>query len=193
MTDSTPPSDFLARLAEALGAYGVTDFAVTGGAALGAWVPPRETRDVDLCAVVPAASIPRMLARYDGVRGGTGEIPDVMRLSIGSWDIDVFPVKDDYDMTCLGRATEADIGGVRLKVVTPEDFVIHKLVKLRVDRRRLLQDATDLRAVIAAKRTALDFDYLRRWLPAVEAAFVEHAGAMSDADLVQRLSALPQR
>jgi hypothetical protein len=72
-------------------------------------------------------------------------------------------------------------------VVAAEDLLIHKLIKLRTDRRRILQDAADLRGVIDGQRDNIDWVYLDRWLPAAEAKLLRDIPVIADDELVQRL------
>ncbi len=187
MSAATPdgPADALARLSGVLRRFGVTEYAVTDGIALGVWTAPRETRDIDLCGALPAASVDRLLAQHDGIRSGPGEMPDLVRFRVGSWDVDLFVTKSEYDREVLRRAVEVEVAGVRLRVVTPEDLVIHKLVKLLTDKRRLLQDAADLRALMSSR--ALDKEYLRRWLPPADFALVDRLPALDEEELARAL------
>lgn len=54
----------------------------------------------------------------------------------------------------------AAVDGIEVKVVTPEDLLIHKMLKLRTDRRRLLQDLADVRAVVEARGDRLEWDHV---------------------------------
>jgi hypothetical protein len=86
----TEPQDPLAvveRLVAALRFYDVVDIAVTGSTALGVWAAPRQSRDVDLCAIVPRDSVQRILARFDGISSGPSDHPDVLRLRFLGWDV----------------------------------------------------------------------------------------------------------
>ena len=75
----------------------------------------------------------------------------------------------------------------RAGVVTPEDLLIHKMIKLRTDRRRLLQDLADIRAVAESQVDRLDWSYVRNWLPAEESAWLEDAARLDEETLVRRL------
>jgi predicted nucleotidyltransferase len=182
-----PTGELLALVVRALHDHGVDDLAFTGGVAVGVWAEARQTRDVDVCGTLPPAEVNRLLAQRDGMRTGPGEIPDAVRFRVGDWDIDLFLCKDEYDRTCLGRAVPAEIDGVSVRVVTAEDLLIHKLIKLRTDRRRLLQDVADMRAVITEQGDRLDWDYLRRWLPAVEADLLTTVASSTDDELLRRV------
>ncbi|MBX3188149.1 MAG: nucleotidyltransferase [Labilithrix sp.] len=167
--------------------HGVDDFAFTGGVAVGVWSAPRQTRDVDVCGTLPAAEVDRLLAIRDGVRGGAGALPDMVRFRIAGWDIDLFVSKSDYDRECLRRAIEVEVDGTEVRVVTVEDLLIHKMIKLRSDRRRILQDLADVRAVVDVQRGRLDWSYVEKWVPVDELALLRAISTSSDEDLLQRL------
>jgi hypothetical protein len=176
----------LERLTAVLESHGVREYAFTGGVAVGVWATPRQTRDLDLCGVLPPIELDRLLALRDGIRSGAGAMPDLVRFRVQDWDVDLFACNGAYDRRCLDRAVAADLGGVAIRVVTPEDLLIH-MMKLRSDRRRMLQDLADLRAVIEAQHARLDWSYLREWLPVGEAAFLTAVATESDESLVRRL------
>jgi hypothetical protein len=184
---SERPAAVLAELKRALNQLGISEYAVTGGLALGFWVRPRQTMDIDLVGVLPIASVDRLLALHDGMRVGPEPVPDIVRFRIGRWDVDFFASKSKYDLEALGRAVEVDLDGERIRVVTPEDLIIHKLIKLRADNRRLLQDAADLRALVTARGEQIDYGYLEGWLPSAEADAVRDIPKLADDELVRRL------
>lgn len=103
------PLALAGRLTSALAGYGATDICVTGSTALGVWATPRQSRDLDVCARVPAAAVTRILARFDGIADGTPETATVLRLSFLRWDVDVFVmVADDaYESICGARGRDA--------------------------------------------------------------------------------------
>jgi hypothetical protein len=180
--------EILAFLSETLTRYGVTRFALTGGIAFSCWVSPRFTKDFDLCAVVSKDAADRLVARFDGVSTGPFELPHTLRLSIGSWDVDVFVAHTDYDENCLARAVETEIAGHRIRVVTPEDLIVHKLIKLRDDKSKLLLDASDLRELLGLP--SMNLDYVRQWARPAEYQVVAEAKTLSPSAFVQRLEAL---
>ena len=110
----------------------------------------------------------------------------MVRFRVGGWDVDLFVAKSDYDRECLSRALLVDVDGQPARVVTAEDLLIHKMIKLRTDRRRLLQDLADLKAVIAARGTQLDWTYIDRWLPAGESALIHSVAGATDEELARR-------
>jgi hypothetical protein len=191
VTDSVDPSlpAALGRLSTVLAGFGVTDFAVSGGVAVGVWASPRTTRDIDLCGSLPPDSLDAKLSVLDGMRFGPQSLPDSIRFALGPWDVDFFVAKSDYDRACLSRALPVEMLGATLRVVTAEDLLIHKLMKLRTDRRRILQDLADLRAVIVARAHELDHEYLRAWLSPSDAELLAAISDLDDEDLVKRILA----
>jgi predicted nucleotidyltransferase len=182
-----PAGAILERIARVLRSHEVVDFAFTGGVAVGVWAAPRQTKDVDLCGSLPVAQVDRLLGLQDGIRSGSGELPDIVRFRVDDWDVDLFVSKDAYDRECLRRAIAVEVDGVQVRVVTAEDLLIHKMIKLRHDRKRLLQDLADVRAVVDARGDGLDWEYIRRWALPGESAWLEEVARSTDEQLVRRL------
>jgi hypothetical protein len=170
-----------------LQSHRVVDFAFTGGVAVGVWAAPRQTKDIDLCGSLPVGEVDRLLALRDGIRSGPEELPDFVRFRVGDWNVDLFVSKGPYDEECLRRALSTEIDGVPARVVTAEDLLIHKMIKLRYDRKRLLQDLADVRAVVDARNDQLDWDYVRRWARPEESAWLDKVAHSTDEELVRRL------
>jgi len=159
---------------------------LTGSAALGIWTTPRQSRDIDLCASVPAEAVPKLLARFDGIAAGPSDDPGALRLNFAGWDIDVFVVGDDpYYDDCARRAVHIDTPFGPIAVATAEDLLIHKLIKLRTDRRRFLQDLADMRALLETGGQRLQWEHLQRWLPPAEADFLRRLRDLSDEEIAQ--------
>jgi hypothetical protein len=181
-----PVEEDLARLVRALEGLGIRNFALTGGAAYGVWVEPRETRDLDVCAELPQAALMPLLAHFDGMRFGASEVPDIVRFRIGDWDVDLFVAKYPDDFECLARAVPVALGSATVRIVTAEDLMVHKLRKLRSDRRRVLQDAADLRTIFAQK-SDLDWSYVQSHLGPDDLALLDSIRRLSDDEFLERL------
>lgn len=180
-----PGGAILARVVAALKSHGVSECAFTGGVAVGVWARPRQTRDIDVCGVLPLDEVDRLLALRDGLRSGPEALPDLVRFRVGDWDVDLFVCKDEYDRTCLERAVAAEVDGQEVRVVTAEDLLIHKMIKLRSDRRRFLQDLADIRSVVEAQAAGLDWSHVRAWLPKEEADVLESVASVDDETLAR--------
>ena len=113
----------------------------------------------------------------------------MVRFSVGQWDVDLFVSKTPYDMVCLQRAAQVEVLGTKVKVVTPEDLLIHKALKLRTDRRRILQDVADLRSLLAARGASIDWAYLKQWLRPAEADLLTSLLTLDDEAVLRRLLA----
>lgn len=178
----------LAALFEIFERYRIKPVALTGGVAFSIWVTPRYTKDFDFCAVVPEEAVAKLLARFDGHPSGPERVPRIIRLRIGSWEVDVFVVHSEYDKECLARATTGNFLGLNVTVVSPEDLLIHKLIKLRDDKSKILQDASDIQAILAAHK--VDGEYLARWLAPEQASIIESGHELSASELVSKLEQL---
>ena len=75
-----------------------------------------------------------------------------------------------------------------MKVVSAEDLLIHKLIKLRSDRRRILQDVADMRSVLAARGAELDRSWLERWLVPADRELLDVVASPDDEELLRRLA-----
>ena len=67
----------------------------------------------------------------------------------------------EYEQEALRRAQPTAIEGAAVRIASPEDIIIHKMI---AGRPRDLEDV----ASIVAKLPALDMDYLSRWLRVFE-------------------------
>lgn len=153
---------------------------------MGVWAEPRQTRDIDVCGVLPLGEVDGLLAVRDGIRSGAEELPDIVRFRVGEWDVDLFVSKGAYDRACLGRAVSVEVDGTQVRVVSAEDLLIHKMIKLRSVRRRLLQDLADIRAVVSAQAERLDWSYVRLWSRPLEAEFLEAVAPSTDEELIRK-------
>lgn len=188
MVVAAEPAAALGALVEALAQFHVSAFALTGGIAFGVWVEPRHTQDFDLCARITRDAAERLAARFDGQPIGGGSVPSIVRFEVAGWQVDLFAALTAYDDECLARAERIELLGHVVPVVRPEDLILHKLLKLQDDKRRLAQDAADLTALLALD--ALDWGHLERWLPSVRGDFLHRGEPLPLDVLIRHLQAL---
>ena len=165
--DLADPIAVLLAAADALGKAGI-EVAAFGGLALAAYGTPRETRDADLAVVsgagadaaaaLAAVGIESLVA-FDRVRFGGNRITRVTLVpAVGAPDLNtvdlVEPLSPRYARDVLTRSFAGVLRGQPLRIVTPEDFVIMKLLSTR---QRDLDDAV---AVLAALSSRLDVAFL---------------------------------
>jgi len=160
--------------------------ALYGGLLLAAYGEPRETRDVDLAVVDLATQAARdALAKagidsevsFEETRFGGLLVARLMLLggeaTLGLNTVDlVRPRSARYAEAALGRAVSAPLRDRTVRVLTPEDFVLFKLLSTRdldlddavsVKRRGEGLDEDLIRREVAAlAREIPDFDVRRR-------------------------------
>ena len=147
------------------------EYAVMGGIAVRAHGIPRPTQDVDFTAAIPRE---RLRELFDAASRLGYSIPEefasglvdqvagmplvrVRRYAEGRGiDVDVFLAESPFQRQLLARARLEQIDDTPLRVVTPEDLI---LLKLLARRPRDLADVGD----ILFTQGQLDEAYLRQW------------------------------
>jgi Nucleotidyl transferase of unknown function (DUF2204) len=167
--DLSDPTSAALLCAEALDRAGLSH-ALYGGLVLAAYGEPRETHDVDMAVVdLSAESARRALESagmecriaFDGVVYGGLSLGRVTllggegHLGLNMLDL-VRPRSPRYAAAALGRATEDDLRGRRIRVVAPEDYVIFKALATR-DR-----DVEDAASVVRRVGDVLDHALIDR-------------------------------
>jgi len=136
--------------------------ALYGGLLLAAYGDARETKDVDLAVVNPdAAAVAALLDRRLGLRtmlafegqsfGGVvvSRVTLVEGEELNTLDL-VEPADTAYALRAMARAIESTLREKPIRVLSPEDFVVFKLLS---SRERDLEDA---RSVIRSLGSDLD-------------------------------------
>jgi hypothetical protein len=189
--DLGDPIAVLLRVASALRACGVEN-AAYGGLALAVYGEPRETKDADL-AVAGADSLVseralralgvEVVKAFDRVRFGGNSITRFTLVeSAGGAGLNtadlVEPRSTRYAHLALDRATEGTLRGEPIRILTPEDFVVFKVLSTRerdledgatvlralgsrLDRARIASDLAALVAEISDHDIAARFDRMR--------------------------------
>jgi predicted nucleotidyltransferase len=167
--DLTDPTATALLCAEALDGAGLR-FAFYGGLVLAAYGEPRETRDVDIAVVdLPAASAAQALeatgltcvVAFDEVTYGGLSLGRVTllggeeHLGLNMLDL-VRPRSPRYAAIALDRAIEGEFRGQKVRVVSPEDYVLFKALATR-DR-----DRDDAASVLRRSGDVIDFGLIDR-------------------------------
>jgi hypothetical protein len=147
--------------AEALRASG-TAYALYGGLLLAAYGEARETRDADLAVVRadPGSTAllleerlgVRCLVAFESQRFGGVVVSRITLLEgdeLNTVDL-VTPADHAYAERALGRAVESTLREHPVRVLTPEDFVVFKLLSTRE------RDLDDARSVLSGLGSDLD-------------------------------------
>jgi len=140
------------------------DAALYGGLALAAYGEPRETRDADFAVAglpgasaveaVTAAGIVSMLALDRAPFGGLFISRVTLAEGGGRTGLNVVdlvePRSPRFAARALGRAITAELRGTSIRVLSPEDFVLFKLLSTRA------RDLEDAGTVLRASDLSLD-------------------------------------
>lgn len=150
-------------------------YIVTGGAAVVTWGKPRFTADIDISVELQSEHIDPLVRELRSTLGSTAYIDEQMIRK--EWSrrgefnvihpesglkVDFFVrYNDAFEKGRLERARVCEVGGQKVRFISPEDLI---LVKLRwyqdSESTRHLEDA---RSVVAIQGERLDRDYIRRW------------------------------
>lgn len=176
--DLSDPIALLLASHEALTAAGLR-VATYGGLALAVYGVPRETRDADLAIAgfELARAVDALRAKglsvnvaFDQVRFGGNLISRIAVVDGGDLNtVDlVRPRSDRLAAAVLDRALVGTLQGQELHVVTPEDFVLLKLLSTRE------RDLEDARTVVATLPDLLDRALLAREVALLAAEIPDH-------------------
>ena len=162
------PLEAAIEVARFLEERGVPYF-VIGGLALQYWGEPRLTHDVDITVLVE----PERLEEFVKEVLSTFEprIPNAFQFAMrhrvllvrtkGGVPVDISLGLPGYEEVALERAVLVECpGGGRLRIIGPEDLIIHKCVAGRS------RDLEDVESILVRQRLKLDLGYIRRWLRA---------------------------
>jgi hypothetical protein len=146
------------------------EYALYGGLLLAAYGEPRETRDVDLAVTALGADPMRnsltelgfsVAPNFEGIVFG-GLVVDRITLLGSADDVGlntiglVRPRSPRLAREALERAPHAPLRGRSVRVLSPEDFVLYKLLSTR-DR-----DLPDALSVVRTISESLDLDWIER-------------------------------
>jgi hypothetical protein len=178
--DLNDPIAVLVAVADAFERAGI-ESAAYGGLALAVYGEARETRDADLAVV--SAGVDRsaealrdvgfnVIPAFDRVRFG-GQLVSRLTLvggaagSLNTADL-VEPRSPRYARNVISRALTGPLRDRPVRVVSPEDFV---MLKVLASRDRDLEDAAN---VLLALSTRLDLALIERELAALAAEITDH-------------------
>jgi hypothetical protein len=133
----------IAELLAVLSSLGEGRYAVVGAVARNAWAPPRATTDVDLAV----AASPDLLASAERTLESVGyrlvrrqqadprdALPDLLIFRSESSfprQVDFLVAKTEFEEQVLRRALPVEISRQSVRVATPEDLIVYKLLANR--------------------------------------------------------------
>jgi hypothetical protein len=179
--DLADPIAVLLATAEALRRASIK-VAAYGGLALAAYGAPRETKDADLTVVgttgadaakaLAAAGIESLVA-FDRVRFGGNRLtrltllPNEGAAALNTADL-VEPLSPRYARAVLDRAYETVLRGKSIRIATPEDFILLKILSTR-DR-----DVEDAATIMSSLGSRLDSRMIDLEAAALAAEIPDH-------------------
>lgn len=160
--------DLLEKLTKLLKKYKIP-YAVMGGIALQAWGRERATKDIDITISLSEIKETEFLQTLK--RSGLKIIKPSKRIEnfklieahftppeLGlPIEVDFFIAQTEYQMQVLKRAVSINVLGRQIKLVSPEDLIISKLLSNRP------LDRSDVQNIVSEQRGLLDKEYLFSW------------------------------
>jgi hypothetical protein len=141
-------------------------YMVVGAHAVMVLGAPRFSADIDVVVHIEFDEHPRVVDHLtkNGYQGFSTREDEWGRRAVGSdasgMEIEVFftPRNDVYDRE-FDRAVTVDVQGIQLRVISPEDLVLRKLVNCRLRRGPDFDDAV---SVLRTQGSSFDYTYIRR-------------------------------
>ena len=152
------------------------NYALLGGIAVSVYGEPRLTADIDVNITLDKEEIENFLKKAkkygfypipSNIRKfikETGVIP--MRFSKGEvvGRCDFIIAENEIEYSGINRARLKKIGSIKVKIVSPEDLIVHKLTSNRP------RDIEDARGILIRQGKRLDIEYINRWLQIIAKA-----------------------
>lgn len=143
-------------------------YTLVGGLAVGIWAAPRATVDVDFLVSLPAGESGSLVQRLkqSGRFIFVHEQPMVfnkvsfLRATLKSNSdiaVDFLFADDEFKKTMLERSSNVSIAGFSVRIPTPEDLIILKLLSGRP------KDRIDAEQIRESQKHDLDVAYVRSW------------------------------
>ena len=185
MPDRTLPAAFIATL-EALTDWLDAEqvpYTIIGGVAVSLIAQPRATHDVDTAIWLGEEQWESFFHAGED-RGFHSRLTDALEFAVrarvlllrhqrSGISIDLSLCALPFEREMIERAVTLEIGGLKLKVPTPEDLIITKAVAQRP------KDIADIEAIVNVHQN-LDFPYIRHWVR-------EFADALEMPELLEHL------
>jgi hypothetical protein len=149
---------------------------VAGSVASSLHGEPRATNDVDIVIAPSREQLGAFITSLgEGFYTSAGAAEKALGLrgmfnvidSLGGWKADLIVRKDrPYSLAEFGRRVSAEVMGIKVSLVSPEDAILSKLewAKKGASERQF----RDAFGVAAAQRESLDRAYLRKWAPELD-------------------------
>ncbi len=152
------------------------DYALLGGVAVSIYGEPRLTFDIDVNIMLGKDTISNFLkkARIYGFLPlppnikrfikTTGVIPMKFSKNKITGKCDFIIAQNILEYLCIKRARLKKVYSAKIKLISPEDLLLHKIIS---ERARDLEDA---QGILMRQRGKLDMNYINYWLKKIAVA-----------------------
>lgn len=151
-------------------------YIILGGIAVSIYGEPRLTADIDVNIIFDKRKISEFFkgAKKHGfypafpdtenIAKETGVIPVnfIKGKTIGKFDIII--AENMLEYTAIERGRIKKIGPIRVRLISPEDLIIHKIASSRP------RDIEDVNGILIRQKGRLDINYIQRWLKKIDKA-----------------------
>lgn len=163
---------YLSKLLKAIDA----EYAIIGGIAVSVYGEPRATFDIDVSIVFNIGDMDFFLknAKKYGFTPLPGDIDNFVKTTavipmefskdnmFGRCDFII--AQNSLEFSAIKRARFKKLFSMKIKLITPEDLVLHKITSSRA------RDLEDLHGILIRQSGRLDMEYINSWLKKVAIA-----------------------
>lgn len=149
-------------------------YAILGGVAVSVYGEPRLTADIDINIIFDKKRIPEFLKSARGfhfypvfrkaakIAQKTGVLPLAFKGKGAFGKIDVIIAENPLEYAAIKRSRIKKLNSMNLRIVSPEDLIIHKITSTRP------RDIEDLNSILMRQKGKLDIGYIRAWLKKID-------------------------
>ncbi len=137
------------------------NYMLFGGLVNNIYGQPRQTFDIDIKIFLDKIDLGSFLKNLKEVFKVLPNNPEkfisdthVLPIEIDKIKIDIVFALLPYELNSIKNAVQTDYSGINLKVITPEDFIIHKMISYRE------KDWQDIIGVVINQTNNLNWDYI---------------------------------
>lgn len=149
-------------------------YIVLGGIAVSVYGEPRLTADIDVNILLDKKRVGDFLAKakaygfypnshnLDNFIEKAGVIPMLFKKRDVVGKINFIIAENALECAAIERGKVKEIDSIKLRLISPEDLVIHKITSLRS------RDLEDVNSIIIRQKSKLDIGYIRNWLNKID-------------------------
>jgi len=149
-------------------------YIILGGIAVSIYGEPRMTADIDANVIIDKERINEFLEKAKKfnfhplfpnavkIAKKTGVIPLYFKKKSLTSKVDIIVAENVLEYAAIKRGRMRKIGSIGIRLVSPEDLIIHKITSTRP------RDLGDIKGILVRQKGRLDTRYIRRWLKKID-------------------------